>query len=64
MLVTLRKLMPHRALEAHEANHIAERQAQKLLALLEEHEAPVDVSKGGLMMGIIGGNSLQPVLIS
>lgn len=41
---TLRALMPARALEPHEALGIAERQALKLLALLDQHQPAVDVA--------------------
>jgi predicted transcriptional regulator len=40
----LRSLMPVRQLETHEARSVAERQATKLLELLNMSEAPVDVS--------------------
>ncbi|MEV6831173.1 ImmA/IrrE family metallo-endopeptidase [Amycolatopsis sp. NPDC051102] len=39
----LRSLMPVRPLEEHEARSIAERQATKLLELLEQHAPAVDV---------------------
>jgi Zn-dependent peptidase ImmA (M78 family) len=39
----LRSLMPVRPLEEHEARGIAERQATKLLELLDQHEPAVDV---------------------
>jgi Zn-dependent peptidase ImmA (M78 family) len=39
----LRSLMPVRPLEEHEARSVAERQATKLLALLDQHEPAVDV---------------------
>lgn len=39
----LRSLMPLRPLEEHEARGIAERQAMKLLQLLDQHEPAVDV---------------------
>jgi predicted transcriptional regulator len=44
ILRELRGLMPARQLEAHEARSVAERQATKLLALLDIRDAPVDVS--------------------
>lgn len=39
----LRSLMPVRPLEEHEARSVAERQATKLLELLDQHEPAVDV---------------------
>lgn len=39
----VRSLMPHRALEAHEAQGLAERQAMRLLKLLGINEAPIDL---------------------
>lgn len=41
----LRQLLPDRPLEVHEAQGVAERQALRLLALLDQREAPVDVSR-------------------
>lgn len=41
---TLRELCPPRALESHEAQGIAERQALRLLSLLEQHQPAVDIS--------------------
>lgn len=40
----LRALMPPRALEVHEAASVAERQAFRLLALLQQHQPAVDVA--------------------
>jgi Zn-dependent peptidase ImmA (M78 family) len=44
LLGPLRALMPPRALEAHEAAGIAERQALKLLGLLDQHDPAVNVA--------------------
>ena len=44
IFATLRALMPARPLEAHEAAGIAERQALKLLALLDQHQPAVNVA--------------------
>jgi Zn-dependent peptidase ImmA (M78 family) len=44
LLSSLRTLMPPRALEAQEAASIAERQALKLLTLLDQHQPAVNVS--------------------
>jgi predicted transcriptional regulator len=44
LLRTLRRLMPDRSVEDHEAEGIAERQALKLLALLDQHQPAVNVS--------------------
>jgi Zn-dependent peptidase ImmA (M78 family) len=44
LLGSLRSLTPPRALEAQEAASIAERQALKLLALLDQHQPAVSVS--------------------
>jgi predicted transcriptional regulator len=41
----LRALMPIRQLETHEARSVAERQATKLLTLLDINSAPVDVGQ-------------------
>ncbi|MEV6871482.1 ImmA/IrrE family metallo-endopeptidase [Amycolatopsis sp. NPDC051128] len=43
----LRSLMPVRPLEEHEARGVAERQATKLLELLDQHEPAVDVELVG-----------------
>lgn len=43
ILQSLRALVPARELEPHEAQGVAERQATRLLAILEQHEPPVDV---------------------
>lgn len=43
ILRQLRSLMPDRALEPHEAEGIAERQALKLLAVLDQHAPAVNV---------------------
>ena len=43
ILQSLRALVPARALQHHEAQGIAERQATRLLAILDQHEPPVDV---------------------
>lgn len=44
LLGSLRALMPQRALEPHEAAGIAERQALKLLGLLDQHQPAVNVA--------------------
>jgi hypothetical protein len=44
LLGSLRALMPPRALEPHEAAGIAERQALKLLGLLDQHQPAVNVA--------------------
>jgi Zn-dependent peptidase ImmA (M78 family) len=44
LLASLRALMPPRELEPHEAASIAERQAFKLLALLDQHQPAVNVA--------------------
>ena len=44
VLGLLRALMPPRALEVHEAEGVAERQALKLLSLLDQHSPAVDVA--------------------
>jgi Zn-dependent peptidase ImmA (M78 family) len=44
LLRILRNFMPPRTLEAHEAQSVAERQALKLLALLDQHQPAVNVS--------------------
>lgn len=44
LLRALRALCPARPLEQHEAQGIAERQALRLLELLEQHAPPVDVA--------------------
>jgi predicted transcriptional regulator len=44
LLGSLRALMPQRALEPHEAAGIAERQALKLLGLLDQHDPAVNVA--------------------
>lgn len=43
LLGSLRALMPPRALEPQEAASVAERQALKLLAVLDQHEPAVNV---------------------
>lgn len=43
VLQRLRALTPARALQHHEAQGIAERQATRLLVILEQREPPVDV---------------------
>jgi Zn-dependent peptidase ImmA (M78 family) len=44
LLGSLRALMPGRALEPHEAGGLAERQALKLLGLLDQHQPAVNVA--------------------
>lgn len=44
LLSSLRALNPGRALEPHEALGVAERQALKLLAILDQHQPAVDVT--------------------
>lgn len=44
VLRILRSLMPPRAVEIHEAEGIAERQALKLLSLLDQHQPAVNIS--------------------
>jgi Zn-dependent peptidase ImmA (M78 family) len=43
ILQSLRALVPARPLQHHEAQGIAERQATRLVAILDQHEPPVDV---------------------
>ena len=43
ILQSLRALVPARGLQHHEAQGVAERQAMRLLAILEQREPPVDV---------------------
>ena len=43
LLRNLRSIMPARALEAHEAQSVAERRALRLLALLDQHQPAVNV---------------------
>src|SRR6266487_5345339 len=44
VLRPLRKLMPDRQLQRHEAESIAERQAGKLLELLDVNKLPIDIA--------------------
>lgn len=44
LLAHLRALMPPRALEPHEALGVAERQAFRLLGVLDQHQPAVDVA--------------------
>jgi predicted transcriptional regulator len=43
ILQSLRAFVPARGLQHHEAQGIAERQATRLLSILDQHEPPVDV---------------------
>lgn len=52
VLHILRRMMPDRRLEKHEAFGIAERQASKLLELLEITELPVDVAQIAELSGV------------
>src|SRR5689334_7936206 len=49
VLQSLRALVPARGLQHHEAQGVAERQAMRLLAILEQREQPVAV---GLIAGL------------